>query len=218
MSLRNAGWLLSAAAALFWLSWALMPGVGVTDAAQIFDLVSKQRLHVMLSVVTQLLSAALYVPALLSISGARIHASERAVRWSAGLLLLGAIGSGIDAIFHLVAYAMTAPGLERAPLLQVMTYMQGPGLRLVAPFIISFFVGGVCLSIALMKERRISKASVYMDLAAMGIALAGGWGASRGFVSSRAVGLTVLAAVSLAQVILGLEWGRRGPECISVAA
>jgi hypothetical protein len=112
---------------------------------------------------------------------------------------------------------MTAPGLERAPLLQVMTYMQGPGLRLVAPFIISFFVGGVCLSIALMKERMISKASVYIDLVAMGIALAGGWSASSGFVSSRAVGLTVLAAVSLAQVILGPEWGR-GPECISVAA
>jgi hypothetical protein len=89
---------------------------------------------------------------------------------------------------------MTAPGLERAPLLQVMTYMQGPGLRLVAPFIISFFVGGVCLSIALMKERMISKASVYIDLVAMGIALAGGWSASSGFVSSRAVGLTVLAA------------------------
>jgi len=41
MSLRKAGWLLSAAAAFFWLSWALMPGVGVTAAAQIFDLVSK---------------------------------------------------------------------------------------------------------------------------------------------------------------------------------
>ena len=59
MSLRKAGWLLSAAAAFFWLSWALMPGVGVTAAAQIFDLVSKQRPYIMLSVVAQLLSAAL---------------------------------------------------------------------------------------------------------------------------------------------------------------
>jgi len=32
---RNAGLLLIIAAALFWLSWLLMPGVGVTDAAKI---------------------------------------------------------------------------------------------------------------------------------------------------------------------------------------
>jgi len=108
----------------------------------------------MLSVVTQLLSAALYVPALLGIVCA--HTSARA-RWGAGLLLLGATGSAMDAIFHLLAYAMTAPNLERAPLLQVMAFMQGPGLRLVAPFIISFFAGSVCLSVALMKDRVVSK-------------------------------------------------------------
>jgi hypothetical protein len=61
MSLRKANLLFIAGAALFWLSWLFMPGVGVTDAAQIFDLVAHKRSSVMLSVVTQLLSAALYV-------------------------------------------------------------------------------------------------------------------------------------------------------------
>lgn len=201
---RNAGLLLIAAAALFWLSWFLMPGVGVTDASEIFNLVGTRRPYVMLSVITQLLSAALYVPALLGIS----HTSDRGVRWGAGLLHLGAMGAAIDAIFHLLAYAMTAPGLERASLLQVMAFMQGPGLRLVAPFILSFFVGGVVLSIAFAKTRTVSKTSAYTYLVALGIALAGGAAASAGIVSSRAVGLSVLAAVSFAQAILGAELSR----------
>ena len=111
MSLRNTGFLLIVAAALFWLSWLLMPGVGVTDAGQIFELVSRQRSSVMLSVVTQLLSAALYVPALLGTSWVMDQAPDSRVRWSAGLHLLGAMGSAIDAVFHLLAYAMTKPGL-----------------------------------------------------------------------------------------------------------
>jgi len=52
-----------------------------------------------------------------------------------GLLLLGAVGSGIDAVLHLLAYAMTEPGLERGSLLELMAFMQGPGLRLIGPFV-----------------------------------------------------------------------------------
>ena len=204
MSLRKTKLLFVAAAGLFWSSWWLMPGVGVTDASEIFNLVGSRRPYVMLSVITQLLSAALYVPALLGIS----HTSDRGVRWGAGLLLLGAIGSAIDAIFHLLAYAMTAPGLERAALLQVMAFMQGPGLRLVAPFIISFFAGSVVLSIALTRKHAVSKSSGYTFLIALGIALAGAPAASAGIVSPRAVGLSILAAVTMAQAILGAELGR----------
>jgi hypothetical protein len=208
MSLRNAGLLLIIAALLFWLSWLLMPGVGVTDAAQIFELVGSQRPYVMLSVVTQMLSAALYVPALLWISCALSDTPDSGVVWSAGVLLLGAMGSAMDAIFHLLAYAMTKPGLERGSSLQVMAYMQGPGLRLVAPFILSFFVGGTLLSLALSKRRIVSKMSVCLYPIALGIALVGGAAAYRGIISSRAVGLSVLAAVCMAQAWLGMELGR----------
>ena len=47
-----------------WLSWLLMPGVGVTDSAQIFALVERKRPSVMISVVAQLISAALTAPSL----------------------------------------------------------------------------------------------------------------------------------------------------------
>jgi len=205
MSLRNAGLLLVVAAVLFWLSWFLMPGVGVTDAAQIFDLVGRKRSSVMVSVVTQLLSAALYVPALLGINRAMSGTSDSGVRWSAGLLLVGAMGTAIDAIFHLLAYAMTMPGLDRHSLLPVMEFIQGPGLRLVAPFILSFFLGGIFLSISLAKKRTISNASGYFYLVALGFAVAGAAASSGEIISSRAVGLSVLGAVSMAQVLLGRE-------------
>jgi hypothetical protein len=210
MSSRNAGLLLIAAAALFLLSWLLMPGVGVTDAAQIFDLVAHQRSSVMLSVVIQLLSTALYVPALLGISCAVSHTSGSGVRWGAGLLLLGAMGSAIDAVFHLLAYAMTRPGLERGSLLDVMAFMQGPGLRLVAPFIVSFFLGGVVLSVVLTKRHTVSKASVYTYLMSLGIAVAGAAAVSGGVISSRAVGLSVLGGVCMAQAWVGFELCRAG--------
>lgn len=214
---RSTGLLLIAAATLFWLSWLLMPGVGVTDAAQIFELVASKRSSVMLSILTQLLSSALYVPALLGIF-ARSHTPDTGVRWGTGLLLLGAMGSAMDAVFHLVAYAMTMPGLEPNSLLKVMAFMQGPGLRLVAPFIISFFVGGVCLSIALSKKRAASKASAYMYLLAVAVAAVGGSAASRGLIAPRVVGLSVLAAVSISQVLLGLELSRiQRPAALAVS-
>jgi hypothetical protein len=205
MSRRIEGLLFIAAAASFWVSWLLMPGVGVTDPAMIFHLVASQRLSVLSSVIVQLLSAALYVPALLGISTARNHQSDPRVRWATGLLLLGAMGSAIDAVFHLLAYAMTKPGLEPGSLLQVMAFMQGPGLRLVAPFIASFFVGSVFLSVVLAKKRAISKVSLYIYAMVPVVLVCGVGATSTGIVSARAVGLSVLAVVSIAQARLGLE-------------
>jgi hypothetical protein len=162
----------------------------------------------MLSVITQLLSAALYIPALLGISYETDQASNAGIRWGIGLLLLGAMGSAIDAVFHLVAYAMTMPGLEPDSLLKVMVFMQGPGLRIVAPFILGFFVGGIFLSIALARNGAVSKASAYMYLLMLAIAVVGGAAASAGLLPSRIVGLSVLGAVSISQVLIGFELSR----------
>ena len=190
---------LIAAALLFWVSWLLMPGVGVTDAATIFELVTAQRSSVLLSVIAQLLSAALYVPALLGITSAIQLGANRAVRWGAGVLLLGAMGSAADAIFHLLAYAMTAPGVEHGSQLPVMTFMQGPGLLLVAPLILSFFVGGAWLSVAFARLAIVPWTNVWTHAAAVGIALLGTMGATAGILSARTVGLAVLGAISVAQ-------------------
>jgi hypothetical protein len=118
------------------------------------------------------------------------------------------MGSAIDAVFHLLAYAMTMPGLEPSSLLKVMAFMQGPGLRLVEPFILGFFAGGILLSIAFAKSGAVSKASAYMYPIALGIAVVGGPAASAGFLPSRIVGLSVLAAVSISQVLIGFELSR----------
>jgi hypothetical protein len=67
MAAKISGMSLIAAVSLFWASWLCMLGVGVTDADRISELVGAQRSLVMLSVITQLLSAALYVPALCGI-------------------------------------------------------------------------------------------------------------------------------------------------------
>jgi hypothetical protein len=127
------------------------------------------------------------------------------------------MASGIDAILHLLAYAMTMPGLERGDLLRVMAFMQGPALRLIAPLIISFFAGSTLLSVALAKLGTVSRTSLYMHVTAFVLAIVGGVAASHGIVPSRAVGLTVLGLISLAQTSVGAGlW--RVPRAAMLAA
>jgi hypothetical protein len=114
----------------------------------------------------------------------------------------------MDAVFHLLAYAMTMPGLEPSSLLKVMAFMQAPGLRLVAPFILGFFVGSVFLSVALTKSGVISKASAYMYPLMLGIAVLGGAAASARILPFKIVGLLVLGAVSFSQALIGFELSR----------
>ncbi|MBI1762886.1 MAG: hypothetical protein HYR56_15760 [Acidobacteria bacterium] len=204
MNMRTMGISLVAAAALFWFAWLLMPGVGVTDAEQIFKLVAAQRSLVACSVVVQLLSAVLYVPALLGVvSDARLG-NIPAVRWGAGLLLIGAMGSAADAVLHLLAYAMTAPGLDSATLVRVMAFMQGPGLRLLAPLIACFFLGGGWLALALGKAGVISPWNACLHVIAVGIALVGGALVSTGMLPARVVGLAALGVISVAQAWVGI--------------
>ena len=143
------------AAAFFWIAWLLMPGVGVTDPERIFALVASQRSSVAYSVVVQLVSAVLYVPALLGMISRTGLGHKPGMRAGTSLLLIGAMGSAADAVLHLLAYAMTGPNLEGDALVRVMAFMQGPGLRLLAPMIACYFVGGAWLSIALARAEPI---------------------------------------------------------------
>lgn len=85
--LKRSGWWLAGASALFWLAWALMPGVGVTDPAQIFALVGSQRPLVAASVAIQRVSAILYIPALTGIAADPQLNREPFVRWGVMLLV-----------------------------------------------------------------------------------------------------------------------------------
>ena len=74
---RGTGLALVLASFGFWLCWTLMPGVGITDTAQIFARVAQHRASVLASVVLQLASAAAYAPA--SESRGRVSTRHRGV-------------------------------------------------------------------------------------------------------------------------------------------
>jgi dipeptide/tripeptide permease len=204
-------WLISAAAC-FWLTWALMPGVGVTDPREIFALVQSQRQMVMASVVLQLLSAVLYVPALLGLVTDRMLGDRSAVRWGAGLLIVGAMGSAADAILHLLAFAMTAPDVNQALMLPVMAFMQNEGLVLLAPMLAAFFVGGAWLAYALADAGVVSRWNGHLHLAALPVLAAGGAMAGAHFISARMAGLAFLGVVSAAQVLSGFGLFKRSEQ------
>ena len=197
-----AGLCLIGAAALFWISWALMPGVGVTDAAQILSLVGPRRGFVAASAALQLISAVLYVPALLGLVASSLGAAS-SIRWGAGLLLVGAMGSAADAVFHLLAYAMTGPNLDPATLVPVMTFMQGPGLLLIAPLILAFFVGSIWLSLALARAGVVPGWHPWIYALAPLVIVAGIALVRGGVIAPRFVGLSMLAVFSAGQIHVG---------------
>src|SRR4029077_14075764 len=109
---------LALGAALLWTAWALMPDAATNDAAHILTAVAGARPAVHLSALLQLAGAALVVPGL-----AAETAPDRRTRAGATLTLLGAVGMAADAVYHQLAYAMTAPGIAQDAILPVMTQM-----------------------------------------------------------------------------------------------
>jgi hypothetical protein len=211
LSQRFAGAALVFAAALFWLAWWLMPGVGITDAARILELVGEQAARVRVSVAAQLLSAVLYAPALVGIVATRRLRRERWVRAGAILLAIGAMGSAADAVFHLLAAEMVAPGVDRAAMLPVMARMQGAGLLFIAPLILCFFAGSAVLAAGFARAGAAPRASALLLAVALGLAVVFGPLASGNAGAARAVGLGVLGLVSASQAWLGLALWRRPP-------
>ena len=209
MSSRLAGASLVAAAALFWLSWALMPGVGITDAGRILDLVGQHAARVRVSVAAQLLSAACYAPALVGIVATRRLRRERAIRAGAILLSIGAMGSAADAVFHLLAVEMVAPGVDRLAVLPVMARMQDAGLLYIAPLILCFFAGSAVLAAGFESAGVVSRGSLILLVVAVALAFIGGPLASGNAGAARVLGLAVLGLVSASQVWLGLALWRR---------
>jgi hypothetical protein len=210
---------LIAAATLFWLTWVLMPGVGIVDSDRIFALVAEQREMVLIAVVLQLLSAALYAPAMVGMTSDSELRQVRAVRWGAGLLLVGAMGSAADGVIHLLAYAMTAPNLDHDTLVRVMAFMQGPGLVLVAPLLLPFFAGGVVLSLALANLGMVPRWSVRLHPLALAAAVVGlACAAAQLAVPARIGGLAALGLVSAAQAWAGYALWRRGASATRAGA
>ncbi len=72
-------------------------------------------------------------------------APGRRTRAGAVTLLLGVVGMAADAVYHQLAYEMTAPGIAREAVLPVMTKMQTEDLLPLLPLLLFFLVGAVGL-------------------------------------------------------------------------
>lgn len=196
------------ASLLFWAAWLLMPGVGITDTATIFALVSQHRPQVLLSVCVQLLSAAAYVPGVVGLLRSPRAGASLALRWGCGLLAVGAMGSAADAIFHLVAYEMTAPGVQTGAMVPVMQQLQGPDLKLLAPMILAFFAAHGVLAWSSRKLHRLGKVSWVLVLSAPIVIVLGNLARRADLLSGRAIGLGVLAVVSFSLPLAALAFQR----------
>jgi hypothetical protein len=196
------GWLV-AASALFWLAWSLMPGVGVNDARQILERVALQRDAVWLSVVFQLVSAACFAPPLLALARVGHVRGSRTLRVGATLLAIGAMGSAADAVYHLLAYYMTAPEMPRDALVPLMDAMQGPGLAVLLPMVLAFFAGAAMLAIGAANVGLVSRWNPWLHALALVVALSPIW-VRIDPSHARAVGLTVLGLIALSLAGIGL--------------
>jgi hypothetical protein len=194
----------------FWLSWFLMPGVGVTDTAAIFALVGAHRTHVLASVVLQLTSSALYAPAIAAILAEEAGRRSLAVRAGCALLAIGAMGSAADAIFHLVAYEMTAPGIALDAVAPVMQRLQGKDLVLLVPFVAAFFLGHALLVSGLRRRGPVAMLGARVLTIAPLIVIAGGPAARAHLVAGRLIGLGFLGAVAGSLAVLGVSMMAEG--------
>jgi hypothetical protein len=125
--MRLAGFLLIMAAVTFWISWFLMPDQGTADTLHILQIVKASRESVFYSIVVQIFSSVLYVPALFLISQGII--ANKITLTGIVLLAVGAMGMCADAFFHLLAYFMTDVSVNlQEDVVIVMNFMQTKGI------------------------------------------------------------------------------------------
>lgn len=203
MSMRWTGWVLFTAGICFWTSWALMPGVGVTDAATILQLVGAQPGQVLTSSILQLLSAALLALATLGLARLFNSSGGRFRSWSVAMLAIGGCGNAADAIYHQLAYEMVRPGIDQAAMLPVMERMQSVDLLYVLPLILAFLLGCAGLAIGAARSGIVTKWNPILYLLWPLSILVGRISG----IPSRIVGLTCLGLLSLSLGWIGIAMG-----------
>jgi len=206
-----AGWSLIGGAVLFWLSWYLMPQPGTTDAAYILAAVAGQRGSVLASAILQTLFAVALVPAALVAVRLRPARGARLLYVGAALLLVGAVGNGADAVYHQLAYEMTAPGAQESAMVPIMTRMQTADIRLLIPLMLAFFAGAVCLAVGLVRARWATSRLWQLYVLAGLVAVGGRAAVAAGGLAARPVSLAVLALVSVAMASTGFALRRTPP-------
>jgi hypothetical protein len=189
-SIGGASFILSAT--FFWLTWFLMPEPGTTDAAFILQAIAEQRGHVLLSAILQTICAVAIVLGVLAIRPPH----SRLVLIGIVLTLVGALGNAADAVYHQMAYEMTAPDVDRAAMFPVMTRMQTQQVWLLVPLLLSFLPGVACLCIGLAREGRGPSGVGRLFASALAVGLAGAVAARTFGISPRPLTMTALALFS----------------------
>ena len=205
---RNAGACLVGAGISFWLAWFLMPLPGTADPAFILDQVGATPERVWWSVALQLISCALFVPGLLGITlDPKLRTSASAFA-AASLTGVGVTGLAADAIYHLVAFEMSQPGVSREAMLPVMVRFQSADLVFVAPQLLALIAGVAWLAVSAARAGAVSRLAPRLLALALGVAVAGGVAARAIGVGRREVALSALALFSLAIAQLGAGLSR----------
>jgi hypothetical protein len=132
---------LALGAVLLWAAWALMPDAATNDAGHILTAVGSARVGVRASAILQLAGAALLI------AGLAVEAGDGRTRAGVIAMLIGSAGMAADAVYHQLAFEMTAPGVARDAVLPVMAKMQTDELRPLIPMLLLFPLGAVMLGI-----------------------------------------------------------------------
>ena len=201
---RTGGVCFIVAAALFWLAWALMPEPGTTNAAFILQAIAHQRSRVLLSAVLQTACAVAIVLAISSVTLPR----SRLVTAGIVLTLVGALGNAADAVYHQMAYEMTAPDVDRVAMLPVMTRMQTEQVWLLVPLLLSFFPGAASLCIGLARAGRGPANVGRLFAIALAVGLSGAVASLTLGISPRPMTMIALALFSGALGWTGWTMGR----------
>jgi len=205
---RIAGGCLVGAGISFWLAWFLMPLPGTTNAAYILDQVGAASGSVFASVAIQMICCALFVPGLAGLLLAPELGDSTGVFVGASLAGIGVTGFAADAIYHLVAFEMSQPGVSREAMLPVMERLQSSDLVFIAPQLLAL-VAGIALLAARSTRSGLAPRRVPRELwAALGLAVVGGAAVRALGSGRRALALCVLALFSLAIAELGAALSR----------
>jgi len=207
---RVSGACLVLAGITFWLAWFLMPLPGTTDAAFILEQVGANRAHVFASVAVQVLSGALFIPGLLGFAVAPgLRDSARGFA-ALSLVGIGATGLAADAIYHLLAFEMSAPGVAREAMLPVMERFQSGDLVFVAPQLLALVAGVALLAWAAAAAGLAPARTPRWLLLALVTALAGGALVRAFGFPRRGVALSVIGLVAVTIAELGAsQWRTR---------
>jgi hypothetical protein len=193
------------AALTFWLSWFLMPDQGTADTAHILSIVREARPSVYASVIVQIVSSVLYIPALFLLA-ANLQAINKFLLAGLILLAIGAMGMCADAFFHLLAYFMTSSQTHlKEGVVQVMEMMQTSGIKFLIPLLLPFFIGTLLLNYGLFKQALSSRIPFFITVLAFATGIIGAPIVNYLGYGRPILILSVLGIFAIAQAYAGCE-------------